>query len=286
MALRTADVIHALPRLPEDVHKYTRGVLGLSTGTDRYPGAAVLGASAALMTGVGMIRQRGPQAVTSLVLARHPEVVVETRSADPGRCQAWVVGSGMEDDGAARLELTELAAACREHEANLIIDAGALNALADPACAEALEGQRERTCLTPHAGELELLLKALGQSVTRTTIEGSPSEWAEKAAELTGCTVLLKGPTTHVAAPGADTVKVRSGHPWLATAGSGDVLAGVLGALAATSTASLQETAAAAAWIHGRAGALAAVEGPFGASVLPTAIRRVMKDLYLKAERA
>lgn len=267
-----ADAAAALPRVPRDAHKYSRGVTGVSTGTSRFPGAAVLGVSAALCTGTGMVRYRGPADVAQLVLSRRPEPVCERRTQSPGRAQAWVVGSGMPEDAATRSELRFLEA--KAPEARLVVDAGAL------AFVERREAEpRPRTVLTPHAGELQRLLERWGESADRAEIESSPAAWARRAADLSGCTVLLKGPVTAVASPGAEALLVEAGHPWLATAGTGDVLAGVIGALAAGSRAPLERVAAAGAWIHGRAGALAAESGPFGASELPAAVRAVVARL-------
>ena len=114
---------------------------------------------------------------------------------------------------------------------------------------------------TPHHGELATLLAARGVEVDRATIAAAPEEWASRAAELLACAVLLKGSTTHVAYPGGGGIRVQSGPPWLATAGSGDVLGGVLGALTAARSDEIladpdriARVAAAAAFLHGRAG--------------------------------
>ncbi|MCB4209085.1 NAD(P)H-hydrate dehydratase [Arthrobacter sp. UM1] len=267
-----ADAAAVLPRVPRDAHKYSRGVTGVSTGTSRFPGAAVLGVSAALCTGTGMVRYRGPSDVAGLVLSRRPEPVCERRTQAPGRVQAWVVGSGMPEDAATRAELRFLES--RAPEAVFVVDAGAL-AFVEPAEPE----NRPRTLLTPHAGELQRMLGRWGESAERAEIEASPEAWARRAADLSGHTVLLKGPATAIASPGADPLLVEAGHPWLATAGTGDVLAGVIGALAAGSRAPLDRVAAAGAWIHGQAGALAAEDGPFGASELPAAVRTVVARL-------
>ncbi|GAA1353302.1 NAD(P)H-hydrate dehydratase [Falsarthrobacter nasiphocae] len=276
MMFSASDAAHAVPRPAPDAHKYSRGVVGLSTGTARYPGAAVLGVRAALAAGVGMVRYRGPESVAHLVLASRPEAVVEPREGAPGHCQAWVIGSGMEEDDDAAAELDRLSSDLRSRGGVLVVDAGALGAVRALRLGERLG---ERAILTPHAGELARLASAAGAEVSRERVEAEPADWAARMSEDLGCTVLLKGRTTVVASPDGTRVPVRAGHPWLATAGTGDLLAGVIGALAATSEAGPLDVAAAGAWIHGRAGRTAADSGPFGASDLPPAIRRVVRGL-------
>ena len=107
----------------------------------------------------------------------------------------------------------------------VVADAGAL-----PALPETLG---PHVVLTPHAGELASLLQRLGGSEDREAVEGGTLAAVRRASELTGATVLLKGATTLVAAPSGDIFSQADGTPWLATAGSGDVLAGVIGALLA-----------------------------------------------------
>jgi NAD(P)H-hydrate repair Nnr-like enzyme with NAD(P)H-hydrate dehydratase domain len=147
--------------------------------------------------------------------------------------------------------------------------------------------------LTPHAGELRQLLADRGIDVERSEIEAEPARFALRAAETTGATVLLKGFTTVVAAPSGTLFAQADATPWLATAGSGDTLSGIVGALAATLAEDdgaaarvgvAQEDlwaaiAAAGALIHGRAGQRAAREGPIVVSELPAGIGAVVGDL-------
>jgi NAD(P)H-hydrate repair Nnr-like enzyme with NAD(P)H-hydrate dehydratase domain len=107
----------------------------------------------------------------------------------------------------------------------VVADAGALPALPDTL--------PPHVVLTPHAGELAALLKRLGSGADRDTVESGTLDAVRRAAALTGATVLLKGPATLVASPGGDVFSQGDGTPWLATAGSGDVLSGVIGALLA-----------------------------------------------------
>ncbi|WP_342000802.1 NAD(P)H-hydrate dehydratase [Microbacterium sp. LWH7-1.2] len=242
-----ADAARALRRPTADDDKYSRGVLGMRTGSEAYPGAAVLGVEAAWRTGLGMVRYLGPGRPTDLVLARRPETV----SAD-GRVQAWVIGSGTDASARTPSDTAALRALLSDTDP-VVVDAGALD-LAAEATAPRI--------LTPHDREHARLRAALG-------LGHAPADRVDAAretAEATGAVVLLKGAVTVVVAPDGWAAAVGAGTPWLATAGTGDVLAGVIGALVAgavaqgghTDAASLAALAASGAWLHGRAGAIAA----------------------------
>ncbi|MDF1479663.1 NAD(P)H-hydrate dehydratase [Leifsonia sp. H3M29-4] len=259
----TADAAAAVIRVPAvDDDKYRRGVLGVVTGSDLYPGAAVLGVEAALRTGVGMVRYLGPERATDLVLQRRPEAV-----ATRGRVQAWLLGSGMDPvdrDPAAMLE------ALAEGLPS-VLDGGGLD-LYDHA--------RAPVVLTPHARELARVLKADVADVL-----AEPAEWARIAADDLGVTVLLKGNTTYVAGPGV-LYSVRSAPTWLATAGAGDALGGILGALVATNAdaiaadpAQLARVAASAALIHGLAAQRASGGGPLTVLDLCAAVPETIAGL-------
>lgn len=306
-----------LPRL--DDSKYSRGVVGLITGSDRYPGAAVLSAKAAARANTGMVRYLGPQSAGYMVLSALPEVVL-----GKGRVQSWVVGSGApaqnDDDGRADLQSETIARLLRHYALSdvaddevevegadvlaaaandlqghgrhaapsagvdpvshgmddddadeaayamppIVVDAGALDLLPDHVPPQVV--------ITPHAGELARLLNRIdGETdgaLTSDDVAASPLYFARRAHELTGATVLLKGAVTIVAGAdgNGDTRVILSGRApvWMGTAGSGDVLAGITGALLAqqddmvTEDAALMpEVVAAAAYMHGLAGALA-----------------------------
>lgn len=238
-------------RVPDaDDDKYSRGVVALRTGSSAYPGAAVLGVEAAWRAGSGYVRFVGEGRAADAVIARRPETV-----AAPGigrtRVGAWVIGSGT--DAAERT--SQETAALRSiltGDVPIVVDAGALD-LAPDAAAPLI--------VTPHAGEFARLRELLGLPAKGT---GDRVADLAETAHVLGHTVLLKGATTLVAASddaaGSDTViSVSSAPGWLATAGAGDVLAGVLGALlAASPQAPLAEVAAAAAWLHGHAATVAA----------------------------
>jgi hydroxyethylthiazole kinase-like uncharacterized protein yjeF len=250
--------------------KYSRGVLGVRTGSVAYPGAAVLGVEAAWRAGLGMVRYVGPRTVAYLVLQRRPETV-----ATGGRVQAWLIGSGT--DPAARSE--EETAALQELLAGdvpVVVDAGAL---------ELAIGARAPLVITPHAREHERLRARLGLADRQDRRAA-----AQETASALGACVVLKGSQTIVATPDGWAVTLPPATPWLATAGTGDVLAGAIGALVAGAAAvapldapALGPVAATGAWLHARAGALAvdaADGGPVTAldvaAELPAAVGSVL----------
>ncbi len=245
-------------RPPVTNHKFTAGVVGQITGSARYPGAAVMTAHAALKSGAGLVRCVGAPELIAEVRRAHPEIV-----GGAGRVGAWVLGSGVAPGSRQEARIASLLAESHDPHVGIVIDAGALAVSAhhrialDPLCV-----------LTPHAGELAQLLSTLtGKEVTRHQVESNPLKWARLAQELTGATVVLKGPVTLICGPGV-TLAQDNGTPRLATAGSGDVLAGLLGSLLAQHLERLAHTehhaaaliAAAGVALHGQAGRLAAGE--------------------------
>lgn len=241
----SADTARLLRVPDQGDDKYSRGVVALRTGSNAYPGAAVLGVEAAWRAGAGYVRFVGEGRAADAVIARRPETVA---APDIGRTRvgAWIIGSGT--DAADRSPDEERALRdILSGSVPVVVDAGALD-LAPTASAPLV--------VTPHAGEFARLRELLGLPP-----EGA-GDRAVDAAETTqalGRTVLLKGATTLVAASdGARVLSVASAPAWLATAGAGDVLAGVIGALlAAAPDASVAEVAASAAWLHGHAATLA-----------------------------
>jgi len=261
-SLTDADVAASLQPPGAGDDKYSQGVVGVVAGSLTYPGAGVLCTGAALRTRPGLVRYAGSAA--DGVRAAWPEAIVtDGRPSDAGRVQAWVVGPGMGTDAAARSVLAEVLAA----DLPVVLDADALTmAAADPAL---VRNRTAPTLLTPHDREFA----RFGFEVGADRLGAA----RRLAAEL-GCVVLLKGDATVVADDGGTAYVNATGTSWLATAGTGDVLAGVIGALLATG---LDAAAAAAvgAHLHGRTGQLAAERGPFVAgdliARLPDAIGRV-----------
>lgn len=253
-ALQESDVRRLLPRPQPLDHKYTRGVVGVAAGSAQYPGAAVLCTSGASSGLVGMVRYLSPsgpgaERVADAVRARHPGVVV-----GDGRVQAWVVGSGGGGDAEAALSRA------LEDEVPLVVDADAL---------QHVTGGRRDVVLTPHAGELARLL-----DVGRSEVEARPLEHARRAADRFNCVVLLKGRHSVVADPDGRARVNTTGTPWLAVAGTGDVLAGVVGSLLAAGLAPF-DAASAGAWLHGAAGVLASRGGP----VTPESVADAVPDV-------
>lgn len=233
----------AAPRPDDD--KYARGVLGMVTGSPEYPGAAVLGVEAAHRAGVGMVRYAGPRAVRPAVLARRPETVCGT-----GRVQAWLLGSGIDAGRRSFVLLGDLAHGLADRVPT-VVDSGALDLVGT---------HTAPTVITPHARELATLLTAREIPASVDEVRADPAGWAERAARELGVAVLLKGAVTHVCDPDGDRYTVTARTHWLATAGTGDVLGGILGALVAThhrelatDAEVLTELAATAAWLHAEA---------------------------------
>lgn len=274
-----ADDLAALWPVPgEAAHKYTRGVLGVVAGTPRYPGAAVLVSSAAVLAGVGMVRYVGE--VGDAVLAARPEVVVGT-----GRVQAWAVGPGIDPDDEVAAAPVRDALGAAADDLPVVADAGALGLLPDRLT--------PLTVLTPHAGELATLLGARGERVERADVEREPLRWAVRAQQLTGATVLLKGAVTVVAGPHGARYAQAEAPAWLATAGAGDVLTGLLGALLAGRSDDVRADptlvaalAAAAASVHGRAARAANPGGPVAALAVAQALPGVVAGLVAPRETA
>lgn len=223
------------------VHKYTRGVVGVAAGSPQYAGAAHLCVAGAQSGLAGMVRFVGSPELSVRVVDRAPEVV-----AGRGRVQAWVVGSGGGDEAAEHLALA------LSDGVPVVVDAAALSHLPEAFDVPVL--------LTPHAGELAHLL-----GVDRAEVEADPLGHAAEAARRWHATVLLKGARTLVVEPGRPVRVNTSGSAWLATAGSGDVLAGLAGSFLAAG-ADPYEAGSLAAFLHGAASVRSNPGGPIVAS--------------------
>lgn len=268
-AAQHADIARLLPHPARETDKYARGVLGLAAGSERYPGAAVLATGAALRGGAGAMRYVGPRAVGDAVLAVHPEVMV-----GPGRVQAYAVGPGLDTGEEARERLADVLA----DAVPVLVDADALTLLAEsgPKALENAPG----ALLTPHAGEAVRLLAGLGDDTTRAAVEADRIASATRLAAGYGVTVLLKGSTTVIADPRGEVWVNPTGTRYLATAGSGDVLTGLAGALLAAGL-SPTEAGVCGAYLHGLAGHIAAEDGtPCAASDVVAALPRAWREVY------
>src|SRR5580693_9189639 len=287
------DIAARLPRPGPESDKYRRGVVGVLAGSDRFAGAAVLATGGAVRGGAGMVRVVTASVPAAVVRQTWPEAVLTVHPDDGdwdlpgsvGRVQAWVAGPGMGTgpDAVARL------AAVLATDLPALVDADGLTILSQH---PDLLPRRAPTLITPHAGELSRLL-----GIDAAAIEARRLEHARQAAERLGLTVLLKGSTTVIASPGDPTALVNpTGTPWLATAGTGDVLSGLAGSLLAQGLEPAW-AGAVAAYLHGLAARLAAAgtrrpgrrrgaptepvpEAPIGAfdviTSLPAAIRAVV----------
>lgn len=258
-SLDRGDVAERWPLPGPHDDKYSQGVTGVLAGSATYPGAAILCTGAAVAATSGMVRYAGSAAAE--VVGRWPEVVAAPRPEAAGRVQAWVVGPGLGTDESAA-EALRFALAT---ELPVIVDADALTLLA--AAPDLVETRSAATVLTPHAGEYERLA---GHPVGSDRVGA-----AQELAERLGVTVLLKGNVT-VVTDAEVTYLNPAGQSWAATAGSGDVLSGVIGALLAAGLPPT-EAAAMAAFVHARAAGLAAADpGPRAA---PTSAAGILAHL-------
>ena len=245
---------------PSD-HKYRRGVLGCVTGSKQYPGAALLTTSSALSVGIGMVRYFGPDSVKKAVLQNRPEVVIQTGNVD-----AYLLGSGIPARKSLLRKITmEMA---NRADVPKVLDAGALY----------LTGtSKSPTIITPHAGELSELIK-----VPAKEIEADPIKYSLEAAKRFKVTVLLKGNKT-VVANEHRVIQLPSAPSWLATAGTGDVLAGIIGGLLAlnhqlVNHENLIEIGATASFVHAKA-AEASSDGPLNLTNVIDCISKVVSRL-------
>jgi hydroxyethylthiazole kinase-like uncharacterized protein yjeF len=209
---------------------------------------SVAGAACGL---AGMVRYVGDPAVADRVREQHPEVV------GAGRVQAWVVGSGGGDSAGQELK------AALADGVPVVVDADGLQHV-EPG---------QAAILTPHAGELAAML---GED--RQDIESRPLHFAREAARSYDATVLLKGRRTVVARPDGRARVNTTGTAWLATAGAGDVLGGVIGALLAAGLTAY-DAASVGAWLHGAAATLASDGGPLVAGWVAEALPEVVAEL-------
>jgi len=263
--LDPADVARLLPRPGPRDDKYTRGVVGVAAGSSTYPGAGLLSTGSAVHGGAGMVRYAaGVSGAAEYVRSRWPEAIVtEGKPSEAGRVQAWVVGPGIGTDDAAAGLLRDVLG----QDVPVLVDADGLTLLArEP---ELVRSRTAPTVLTPHDREFERVAGPVG-----TDRVGA----ARRAAAGLGVTMLLKGNSTVVASPDGVAYVNPTGTPWLATAGSGDVLSGLGGALLA---GGVEPTLAAAlaAYVHGLAGSIAAGGATTSATgvldALPDALRTV-----------
>lgn len=269
--VRPAGVAARWPVPRREDHKYSRGVLGVVAGSGMYPGAAVLACAGAVRAGAGIVRYVGPLRVADHVLATRPEVV-----PGAGKVQAWLLGSGVEADAAQNLAIEQ----ALDSGLPCVVDASALEACVRRRRDTGLRGGlRSGSILcTPHVGELVRMLNLLGHQVERAEIAARPLYHARWIAREIDATVLLKGFTTLIVDPDGTVSSQEDGSAWLATAGSGDVLAGIAGTLMAAGLDAM-DAGSLAALVHGRAAVRASAGGPIAAMDIADAIPATVSDL-------
>ncbi len=239
------DVAPHFPRREATSHKGTYGHLLVAGGSEGFRGAPALAARAAHRSGAGLVTVAAEEAVRAAVHALSPETTSVAPDADLSPYDALAVGPGLgRSEKAARL-LKRLAGSAKP----AVFDADALNLSGG---AVFFAGRPAPTILTPHPGEAARLLGTDAGSVNADRIAA-----ARRIAALSGAVVVLKGFRSVVCEPAGRTALVLSGNPGMASGGTGDVLTGMAGAFLARGLAAW-DAAAAAAWLHGAAGDLAA----------------------------
>jgi len=260
------DIARWWPRPAPTSDKYTRGVAGVATGSRGFPGAALLSVAGAVAGPVGMVRYAG--AAAHDVVRMHPSVIVGPRVAETGRVQAWLCGCGLGTDERAQDELRAVLGS----SVPVVLDADALTLLGDGSMATWLRRRDAPTVVTPHDREFT---RIAGEQVGPDRVEA-----ARQLAARLQVVVLLKGDRTIVATPDGTAWANPTGTPTLASAGTGDVLAGLLVSLLAAGLPA-DRAAVAAAFVHGLAGRRAAedlggasapVTAPMVAAALPAVI--------------
>lgn len=262
--MATLDFVNTLGiRRPDSQdNKYSRGVVGFITGSDAFPGSALLSVGAALILGIGMVRYLGPKSVALQVIQKYPETVLVG-----GRMDCLAIGSGLDKP------LTESELQLLESAPTSVIDAHALQ-IVDFARTPLA------SILTPHFGEFQRLRSRLGLAELAEN-DGRDQESFElqsavsEVAKLSNRFVLLKGSITYLAAPSGGVQAIGPQSAWLATAGSGDILTGILGALLAANFSELKDSpdrvlqiAELAIKMHSRAAEIAAEVAPVSASTI------------------
>jgi hydroxyethylthiazole kinase-like uncharacterized protein yjeF len=262
-------------------HKYRRGHAVVLSGDRSHTGAARLAARGALRAGAGLVTIASPRDALAVNAASNVTVMVRavegagelTQILDDPRLNAIVLGPG----GGVGPNMRDMVLAALSGARAVVLDADALTSFADrpETLFSAIKARGPSpTVLTPHEGEFSYLFKSSTQPIVTT----SKCDRARMAAVESGAIVLLKGSDTVVASPHPRISITENAPPWLATAGSGDVLAGFVAGLLAQGMPAF-DAASAAAWLHGEAGNEA---GPgLIAEDLPEALRPVYRRLFV-----
>ncbi|GAC1536039.1 MAG: NAD(P)H-hydrate dehydratase [Candidatus Velthaea sp.] len=282
-----AALLHEWPLpIPAGGDKNARGSISIVAGAAQMPGAAILAATSALRAGCGKLQIGTAASIAGFVATAVPESLVialeenenggitqanvESIATEANHCDALTIGPGLVDE---RATAQLLAALAHRLDIATVIDAGALACFArDPDTFARLHG---RIVLTPHAGEMAHMLGR-----PRESIEADPEACAREAAARCRAVVVLKGERTFIADPGGALYRNVAGHIGLATSGSGDTLAGIIGGLLARGL----EPLAAACWgVHAHALAGVALGARIGlgflAREIPDEIPKILRTL-------
>lgn len=266
-----AEYAALIPHLDEETDKYTRGSVLAVAGSAAYPGAAMLAARAAARGGAGYVRIAAPEPIVTILQSLDMTIPVRSCPARHGAfapeadevilagkpASALIFGPGVSVDPDIETLCARLLTGA---EMPFVLDADGLTLLAaSEGCHSACRGRKAPTVLTPHAGEMRRLLAGIDRKPL-DVFPRTDAERAEAAFRVATClqaVVVLKGHRTLIAAPDGTVVLSAYGTPALATAGTGDVLSGIIGALLAQGLPALQ-AAALGVYLHSRAGVMAA----------------------------
>ena len=281
-------VASCLPPRLADSHKGTFGTLLTVCGSYGMAGAALLCARGALRSGVGLLRAALPQSVYPLLVEAVPEAVFLPVAEQAGcfsaaaipaltdafaAADAVVVGCGMGRGEGQTAVVHHLLA---NSPVPVILDADGINAVTPHILTE--EARSAPLILTPHPGEMARLL-----GITTTQVQGDRVGVACRLAQTTDAVVVLKGHRTVIAAPDGRVAENPTGNPGMATGGSGDVLAGIIGSLAAQGLPPY-DAAVCGVYLHGAAGDLAAAKHSQH-GMLPTDLIEELGSLFLQFEK-
>lgn len=296
-----AEVLHywPLPQPSLQGDKEERGRVLIVGGSREMPGAVMLAATAALRAGAGKVTIATGAAVAQAVALAIPEsrVIALPETAQGAiapagadmldavldKCDALLIGPGMQDEHAVAQLTRALLCKCRLDRQSVVLDAFAMTALplmqsserapVTTVAAATAQSIDARILLTPHAGEMAHLI-----GTSKESILANPGAAASAAARRWNTLVTLKGATTYIASPHGPTWRHDGGNIGLAVSGSGDTLAGLIAGLAARG-ATLEQAGAWGVTLHARAGSILAERfGPLGylASEIPAEIPKLM----------
>lgn len=249
--LITKEYVHTfIKERKKEIHKGDCGHVLIVAGSMGMAGAAILCAKGALRAGAGLVKVAIAEELFPIIQIAVPEVICispERSLLELDTFQGIVVGPGLKEDESHAALLSMI---FQQYKGTVVVDAEGLNTLARKR--ELMELKPKGLVLTPHPGEAGRLLKMTAKEVNDDRISN-----AIQLSKITGAVTVLKGQATIVATMKGDSYINTTGNPGMATAGSGDVLAGVIGALAGQGL-SPEEAAVCGVFIHGMAGDLAA----------------------------